>query len=153
LHPDLRRWGETIEQLNQRLSAQEQSAQQAQKQAAMQQTAQQLDGQITKWLEPKGYGKEWVEEAREFVLKRAREMPDLELEDVPYVLADWFKRTEGKVNTRVQSVLQGKRQDATLPATPGGSPTPVRTASPVGGNDGTTATQLEEMLRGRGWNG
>jgi gamma-glutamylcysteine synthetase len=150
--PWAQKLGETVEQVNQRLTAAEQAQLAAHQRAESAKTEKELDAVCTKFLEDRGYDRSFLEDAKEYVLKKAeKEMPDLELEDVPYVLSAWFKNTDGKIQARVNSILEGKRSDAGLPPSPGSAHTAVRPAQAAGANDGSTAQQAEEALRRLGW--
>ncbi len=118
-----------------------------------QQVRAELDTNLRKILTERNYGEALLPAARAYILHRIREekMEDADFEDVPYLLADFFKAIEGVHQGRMQSYRNGKEQDRALPASPGVSP-PVSAKPAYGAMDGDTAKILEEELAKRGWN-
>jgi len=149
--PGLDKVGEAINKLNERLAQQEQAQQEAARTRRNAETDRQLSEACTQFLDARGYDHSFLEDAKEHVLKMASKHPDLEMEDVPFVLGTWFKNTDGKIRSQVNKFLEGKRQDAGLPISPGGAAAPVRTEAPAGANDNMTAQRVEEALRRIGW--
>lgn len=115
-------------------------------------TKQQLDGVLIKCLKDRNMNEAFLDQARSYVLARvAKEMPDLSLEEVPYVFSDWYKPLHQALNQQVESMRSGKQADQRLPVSPGAAP-PVSQRTSPGALDATTAQTLEEMLSQRlGW--
>lgn len=149
--PEMKKFAEIAERLEQRLTQQEKSEIEAERTRRNTETDRQLDDACVKFLEPRGYDRSFLEDAKEHVLKMAAKYPDLEMEDVPFVLGTWFKGMSTKIQGQVNKFLEGKKQDAGLPPSPGGAAPPVRTETPAGANDAQTSQRLKEDLSRLGW--
>jgi hypothetical protein len=116
-----------------------------------QMTRQQLDNSLKKLLTERKLHEGFLDQARSYVLARVAQMPDLTLEEVPYVFSEWFKPIHQALNSQVETMRNGKRADQVLPASPGAAP-PMTGTPKSGALDDTTAKALEELLQQRGWN-
>lgn len=129
---------------------------QAAQRAADMELSRQLDTEVKKFLTGKDYPEEYVELARSYVLHRVRapDMDDATIDDVPYLLNDWFKIMEGGHQRRINRLRDGTRATgaAVPPVTPASPSAPIQQTAPSGALDGTTAALLEAELRKRGWN-
>jgi hypothetical protein len=128
----------------------------AERRAEDQRTAQELNGEIAKFLTAKNYDQKYLPSARQFVIDRIREMvarqEDPNIEDVPVLLAQWYRDMEGFYNDRVARMRDGRQADTALPASPG--PTPgqvVPRENDPGANDEKTSALLLAALKERGW--
>lgn len=152
--PTLKRLGETVESLNQRFQQSEQAQREAQERAEKTALRGELENQVGSFLERKGFDPRWKTDAVDYVIKKAsEEMPDLELDDVPYVLSLWFKDRNELIQAQVARQLEGKKADASLPPSPGAAQGPVRQQQPMGANDEVTNQRALESLTRLGWTG
>lgn len=152
--PEMKKWGETLERMEGRLTAQEQAAQQRESQARNAQVEQQLTGIVGDFLKKKNYGNELAPMAMNYILDKAERDPKwqgMDFEDVPHVLNEWYGMMERAVDARTKPLLNGKQEDSRLPPSPGGNQAPVRGAPAV--DDNATRGAMLDGLRRMGWGG
>lgn len=152
LPPEMKKWGETLESMKERLERQEQQAQEREKAAFNAQTEQKLTGIVNGFLEKKGYGQEMASLALDYILNKAERDPEwqgMDFEDVPHVLNQWHGMMERAFDARSKPLVNGKQGDRNLPPGPGGSQAPVRGAPST--DDDATRHAMVEGLRGLGW--
>ena len=114
-------------------------------------TRQQLDESLGKLLAERELNPEFLGQARAYVLARAANMPDLQMDEVPFLFHEWYKPLHSTLTKQVEGIRSGKQADRGLPASPGSSPTIGQRPS-MGAMDNATAKSLEEMLEQRlGW--
>jgi|SRR5262245_13457981 len=140
-----------VRQLRSMIEGDRQRTTKAQEQQQLQTTDTELGGVLTKLLADNRLDEGWLPHARAYVLDVARRIPTLEMNEVPYVFAEWAKPLQGLLVKQLNSWRNGKAEDArVLPPTPGGSPG-ITAANPHGANDNATKRLLEERLRSLGW--
>lgn len=96
----------------------------------------------------------WLPHARAYVLETARRIPNLEMDEVPYVFAEWARPMHGLLVKQLDKWRTGKFADQrTMPPSPNGNGAVMAAGRDAGGaNDRTTARFLEEQLKARlGW--
>lgn len=115
-------------------------------------TDRELDGALTKLLTDHQLDASWLESAKDYVLATARRIPTLEMDEVPYVFAEWAKPLQTRLNNQLNTWRNGKLADASvLPPTPGSGPV-VAGQGQRGALDRTTKSILEERLKQQlGW--
>jgi len=156
--PELQKRLEKLDKLDQLwdvVSQAQKKQQEAELRLQDQQVGQQLDGALKGLLTERQYDQKWLPKAKAYVLSRIRDMgpdADVQMEDIPYLFAEWFKDMEEFVQARTGQVVNGKREDQRLPPAPGPG-APVSGKPEVGALDGTTARALEAALRQSGWSG
>ena len=109
-----------------------------------------LSTRVTDMLRERNYNEKWLGPAKAYILSRAAQMGDAQMDDVPYLFAEWFKDVHSLVQGQIDGIVKGKVQDQSIPGTPVGG-APVRAAVKGNPNDGNTAGQFEEALRRMGW--
>ena len=149
LHPDQEK---LLRQVAEYTQSQSHLSQQAQQRQEREQTDRELTTVVTNLLQQRGWDGKWGDAAKAHIFRRAAQMGDAQMEDVPYLFAEWFKTQSELVNGEVNRVLKGKVADTALPpATPAGVAAPVRPGVNLGQNDEQTAQHLEGILRRMGW--
>lgn len=154
LPPEITSALEKVGRLEERFLQQERHHQVLSQDAADRALSEQLNQQLSGLMKTRGYPETLLPDARSYVLSRVNDMPDLTLDDVPYLFGEWFKMMEQARQTWTGGMVQGKRADlAASPPMPGGSPgAPITERTEPGRNDGRTKERLEQMLRERlGW--
>lgn len=158
---------QTIRRLDERLARQEQAEQQRaayferQQQAEREQREQEevskkVLGHITEKFKKWSYPDELVPAAEGYVARRIADAlkkgEDVDLNDVPYFLNDWYGAMEAAYRRRQGIVVAGNAADRRdLPPTPPavtGQP-PINGKPSFGPNDRSTAQAAEQMLRER----
>jgi len=149
-----------LDELTARFEQADKLRHEAQERAADEQLSNDLNGTIGKLLQARKdgqghplYGEEFTPMVRAYVLQRVNspEMEGATLEDVPYLVAEWFKHFEGAIQKRINGLRAGVQGDQKLPPAPG-STVPVSQKTPVGALDEQTAQVLERELAQRlGW--
>ena len=147
-----------VRQLRALFENQQKAHQQAQstadEQQEMAQTDQQLTAAIGKLLTDHELDEGWLPHARAYILDTARRIPNLEMEEVPYVFAEWARPMHGLLVKQLDKWRTGKYADArTMPPAPNGNGGVMAAhREAAGANDRKTAQFLEEQLKNRlGW--
>lgn len=141
-----------VQELKQLIAGERQKEMLRQQAEQDRQVSTQLDNDLRRYLTEAGMDEGWLPHARGYVLERVRAMPTLDIQDVPYLFAEWRKPMQSLVHRQVESWRSGKAQDQQLPASP--APTPPISGRPnFGANDRTTMDAMLEELQRRGWTG
>jgi len=124
---------------------------QAEEQRQLAETRKDVQGRIGKLLKAKGFDESFLPGAEAYVLRRVNELgDDAEMDDIPYLFAEWAGPLLDWHNQKLQALSAGKKTDAALPAVPGSSP-PVGAAASKHGLDGEASRRAVEYLQQRGW--
>jgi hypothetical protein len=134
--------------------ASQRSSIQAKEQHEMSQTDQELSTALKKLLAEHDLDEDWLPHARAYVLETARRIPNLEMDEIPYVFAEWARPMHGLLVKQLDKWRTGKFSDQKVmpPAPTGNGAVMAARGEHVGANDRKTAAFLEEQLKARlGW--
>jgi hypothetical protein len=133
------------------IEGQQRSTQTAQQQQENQEVDRELTGVLGKLLTERKLDPEWLPHVRAFVLQKAKEWPDLDLEDVPHVFVEWYRPMHGLLSKQLNAWKSGKASDMLLAPAPSGAPV-VNGAKRATAFGGETNRALADLLASRGWN-
>jgi len=154
-NPEIQNLSQGLQEVREMMRQQQQAAMARAQEAEDAKLREQLDQTMKNFLSERGYRPDaFMDDARDYVLRRIAAMKDPQFEDVPFILHEWWKRQEGLKQHWVSELRNGKQADARLPVTPGPTTGSVGAKVDTGALDDKTSETLERTLRERlGWSG